>query len=169
MMPTFVESLGGEPAWHWLEGESLVNVLHGTQSDTARDIVIAEADYSRMPFLPKLNKGVHDSNMTMAFDGRYKLFHHPGERFQLFDLEQDPDELIDLGEDPGYAKVREQLVHQMLDWSASLKNRTPVSAQYMKSKQGLSFRQGILIGFWSADDVPEPRNINQRLKAGVRS
>jgi|GEM_PF-5461783 len=98
-----------------------------------------------MALVPTLNRGLDDCNMTMAFDGRYKLFHHPGERFQLFDLQEDPQELNDLGGDPGYAKVREQLMRQMLDWGASLKNRTPISKQYMKSQQGLSLRQGILM------------------------
>jgi len=163
MLPTFVESLGGSPAWHWLEGQSLVDILHGKRSGTDREIVVSEADYGRMPFFPRLDRTLDNCNMTMAFDGRYKLFHHPGLPSQLFDLREDPQELNDLGIDPGYAAVREQLKGQLLDWSASLKNRTPVSAEFMEKKRGLSFRQGILIGFWSSDEVPEERKLPEHL------
>ncbi|MGB7182150.1 MAG: sulfatase-like hydrolase/transferase [Burkholderiaceae bacterium] len=163
LLPTFVESLGGSPAWHWLEGQSLVDILHGKHSGTEREIIVAEADYARMPFFSRLDRTLDNCNMTMAYDGRYKLFHHPGLPSQLYDLQEDPQELHDLGGDPGYAAVREQLKGQLLDWSASLKNRVPVSAEMMKKKQGLSFRQGILIGFWASEDVPAERKIPEHL------
>lgn len=163
MLPTFVESLGGSPAWHWLEGESLVDILHGRKTGTDREFIVAEADYARMPFFKRLDRTVYDSNMTMAFDGRFKLFHHPGLPDQLFDLQEDPQELKDLGTDPGYAAIRSELKGRLLDWSASLKNRVPVSEEFMKKKQGLSFRQGILIGFWNSSEVPAERRIPEHL------
>ncbi len=46
----------------------------------------------------------------MIHDGRYKLIYYPvGNRFQLFDLREDPQELHDLGEDPGRAEIRQRL------------------------------------------------------------
>lgn len=163
MLPTFVESLGGQPAWHWLEGESLVDILHGKRAATNRKIIVAEADYARMPFFKSLDRSVYSSNMTMAFDGRYKLFHHPGLPDQLFDLQEDPNEFVDRGTDPALQTVRSQLKEQLLDWTACLKNRVPVSAELMKKKQGLSFRQGILIGFWNSSEVPDERRLPAHL------
>ncbi len=37
LAPTFVEVAGGEPAYHILEGESLLPILHGERKETQRD------------------------------------------------------------------------------------------------------------------------------------
>ncbi len=51
--------------------------------------------------------------------GRWKLVHHEGYRPQLFDLQSDPEELNDLGEDAGCEQVRRQLHERVLSgWSA---------------------------------------------------
>ena len=46
----------------------------------------------------------------MVHDGRHKLIYYPlGHRFQLFDLQEDPNELHDAADDTGYSNVRERL------------------------------------------------------------
>jgi arylsulfatase A-like enzyme len=46
----------------------------------------------------------------MVHDGRYKLIWYPaGNHFQLFDLEEDPQEMADLAGDPGHADIRARL------------------------------------------------------------
>ena len=46
----------------------------------------------------------------MVHDGRHKLIYYPvGNRFQLFDLQEDPNELRDVADDPGYSEVRTRL------------------------------------------------------------
>jgi len=46
----------------------------------------------------------------MIHDGRYKLIYYPaGNRVQLFDTQNDPCELRDLGDSPQHAKVRDHL------------------------------------------------------------
>ena len=42
----------------------------------------------------------------MLRDGHYKLVYYAGHPPQLFNLKEDPDELVDLGGDPSYAEVR---------------------------------------------------------------
>ena len=44
---------------------------------------------------------------------RWKFILHERFRPQLFDMENDPDELVDLGADPGYESVRRNL-HERL-------------------------------------------------------
>lgn len=45
------------------------------------------------------------SGGTMLRHGRWKYCHYVGERPQLFDLEADPEELVDLATDPALAEV----------------------------------------------------------------
>ena len=46
----------------------------------------------------------------MVHDGRHKLIYYPvGHRLQLFDLQEDPNELRDVADDPGYSDVRAHL------------------------------------------------------------
>ena len=45
--------------------------------------------------------------MRMIRKDRYKLIYYPvGNRFQLFDLISDPNEMIDLSEDPSYNEIK---------------------------------------------------------------
>ena len=63
--------------------------------------------------------GEHWENETasrMIRDARYKLIYYPlGNQFQLFDLDNDPDELHDLAHDPSLAEVRERLTCLLIE------------------------------------------------------
>ncbi len=51
----------------------------------------------------------------MAHDGRHKLIYYPtGNRLQLFDLAEDPDEMRDVSEEAGYAAVRHTLTERLV-------------------------------------------------------
>ncbi len=50
----------------------------------------------------------------MIHDGRHKLIYYPvGHFFQLFDLKEDPDELVDRYSDPAYADVLSRLTEML--------------------------------------------------------
>ena len=51
----------------------------------------------------------------MVRDTRHKLIYYPvGNRYNLFDLQNDPDEMRDLSEDPAHASVREDLTRVLV-------------------------------------------------------
>ena len=50
---------------------------------------------------------------------------YDGFRAQLFDLDNDPQELNDLGPDPAYAAEREQHAGHLFDWLAGMPRRIP--------------------------------------------
>ncbi len=55
-----------------------------------------------------------DRAMRMVRDDRYKLIWYPvGNRFQFFDLQDDPQELRDLANDPHHADTRKRLTESM--------------------------------------------------------
>lgn len=51
--------------------------------------------------------------MYMVRKGRWKYVHHVGYAPQLFDLQDDPGETVDLGESPAHAPVREALEREL--------------------------------------------------------
>lgn len=154
LIPTFIEALGGTPPRHLLEGRSLQPWLHGKAPAIWRDAVFSECDYARLGAAQALGRDPLEARMTMAFDGRWKFVHALGFAPMLYDLQEDPQELRDLGRDSGLATVRERMKDLMLDWSAMLRNRTAMDEVQMKSLTGKSARQGILIGFWNEAEVP---------------
>lgn len=166
LVPTLVEWAGGTPQWQWLEGQSLVPILHGpspknaaTNTQFIRPYVVAECDYSAMDFASELGRNSYNSRMTMLFDGRYKYIHCLGFSPMLYDLQEDPQERVDLGRDQDYSVVRSQLTEQMVDWSAGLKNRVTGSESMAEQRKGKSDQQGILIGYWQSNDVPQALQI----------
>ena len=90
LIPTFVEVTGSKPDTHILEGESLLPILHGVRTETLRDFVICEHDYSATP-VSHLNKiAVRDAVMFMVATKSWKLIHCEGGTVPYFDLEHDP-------------------------------------------------------------------------------
>ncbi|TRZ55732.1 MAG: phosphonate monoester hydrolase [Rhodocyclaceae bacterium] len=154
LIPTFIEALGGTPPRHLLEGLSLQPWLRGKAPAAWRDAVFSECDYARLPVRAALGRDPLEARMTMAFDGRWKYVHCLGFAPMLYDLQEDPQELHDLGRDPASASARERMKDLMLDWSAGLRNRTAIDDAQMKSLTGKSAHQGILIGFWNEAEVP---------------
>ena len=96
-MPTLLD-LCGIDIPETAEGLSMVG-------DSKREFLFGEA-----------GEDAHSSRMI--HDGRHKLIYYPvGHYFQLFDLQEDPHEMVDLFSDPAYADVlsamTETLVGQM--------------------------------------------------------
>ena len=52
--------------------------------------------------------------LAMIRQGRFKLNYSLGERAELYDLQDDPGEFNDLGENPAYDDVRETLQARLL-------------------------------------------------------
>ena len=57
----------------------------------------------------------NDRATRMAHNGRHKLIYYPvGNHFQLFDLQDDPDELHNLADEPACREIREDLSRKMI-------------------------------------------------------
>ena len=153
-LPTFLEALGLPSAEHRLEGRSLVPLLHGAQPAWRR-YAIAEYDYAfQAPARERLAQPIDRCRMTMVRSERWKYLAYDGFRPQLFDLENDPQELHDLGADPALAAVREEHLGYLFEWLRGLKRRTTISHQEIDLR-GQRFRYGepetekvVQIGVW---------------------
>ncbi len=104
LAPTLLEAAGLEVPY-LMQGKSLLPLLTG-QSDPGhhKDHVISEYN-DALAGTPTHSHG------TMYFDGRYKIVIYEGETFgELFDLESDPGEFVNLWDDPAYSALKSELV-----------------------------------------------------------
>jgi choline-sulfatase len=118
--PTLVDIAGGQPM-PGVRGQSLKGFLtgDGTVPDW-KDTAFAE-----------LGGLSGDAPGRMIRRGGWKLNHYHGyDRPQLFDLESDPGEWNDLGNDPTYAAIRDELFAEVTaDWSGEAVLRTLEATQ----------------------------------------
>ena len=84
----------------------------------------------------------------MVRDGRFKLVHYDGHAPTLHDLEDDPDELCDLADDPSLSDVRERLHARVLrGWDPGR----------IEAEMGIAAARSAMIRQWvRATCPPEP-------------
>jgi arylsulfatase A-like enzyme len=149
---TFLDYFGSPAKPHIIEGRSLNPLLHGDGKPARwREVAISEYDYATRFARVELGIEQEDARLIMAFDGRWKYIHCEGFRPVLFDLETDPEELTDLGEDPRFEDVRVRLFAAIGVWSRKHHNRITKSPEDIARMSGRE-PQGVLIGIWDEAD-----------------
>jgi arylsulfatase A-like enzyme len=150
---TFLDIAGGEPCDHILEGRSF---LPGRETDW-RKFAISEYDFSTSGAASTLGLAPKDCRLFMVVSQRWKFMHSEGGfRPMLFDLENDPDELNDLGASDAHADVIAELYSALFDWARRQSQRTTVSdAQINARRQGGSEEVGVLIGIFGDENIPD--------------
>ena len=133
---------------HILEGKSLVPLLYGNLEDSWRDAVFCEMDYSIRHARNTLSKPVDKCRAYMVRDKRWKYAYFNGFDPQLFDLEKDPKELNDLGNDPKYKEIREDMFRKLFEWMSQRQIRKTLSKDEIASRTGSSKKRGYLFGVW---------------------
>jgi len=155
LAPTFMSALGCEPKPHIIEGRDLFPLLHGKDSFTRR-YVISEHDYHWSDMARSLDMPQEDAHTTMIFDGRWKYIRCEGFRPVLFDLDTDPDEVIDLGasDDPIHVEVRTRMEAALLTWATQHHTRITATPRVL-ANQTRAAEDGILIGFWDETEFED--------------
>jgi arylsulfatase A-like enzyme len=163
LAPTFIDYLGGTPPYHILEGRSLMPLLRG-KSPPWRKVVFSEYDYSMQDVRLKLNQPIEQCRLFMVFDGRWKYIHVSGFRPMLYDLESDPLEFADRGDDPACAEVIARLQAALFEWALHPKMHitTPNAKIAAYADNQMQVKGGILIGIW---DEAELAAIRARIEA----
>jgi len=157
LLPTFIEFAGGTVPGHVLEGRSLLPLLRGAVPPDWRDLAVSEFDYSFRRFAREtLGRDVNECGTWMLRSARWKYVFCEGFRPLLFDLAADPDELVDLGGDPGHAGICAEFEGRLFEWLRRRKRHVTISDADIAAWTDRAMSYGIKIGFWSeAETVRE--------------
>jgi arylsulfatase A-like enzyme len=147
LIPTFVDVCGGAPYPHRLEGRSLMPLLRGGEAGSWRDMAFSEADYSFLEAGTILNVGATGGRAFMALGERWKYIHYENFRPQLFDMDNDADELHDLGESAEHADVRADMHERLFQWLRNRRTRTSMDDESVVKRAGKK-PKGLKIGEW---------------------
>ena len=150
LLPTFIEFAGGQINHERLEGHSWMPLLRSQKAPPDwRQYAISESDYSHRGIHNLLNIAPYDCRAVMIRSERWKYIHYNLFQPQLFDLDNDPTELNDLGDDPAYQKIREQMQLMLIDWRRRLKPRVGMAYDNLANLGPESTENdGIIIGRW---------------------
>jgi len=157
LLPTFVDAAGGNANAldHVLEGHSLMPLLHGSGSPWPRKHVICEYDFSMRPAADLLGMDTSQARMFTVATKEWKLIHFgAGLRPMLFDLVSDPDELRDLGGEPGHEEIVGELYAILNEWARRPSQRTTVANESLLAYRKKPSTKGVMIGVVEEGDVP---------------
>ena len=154
LAPTFIEYFGGEVQPHVIEGRSLEPWLHG-DTPPWRSYCVSEYDYATRDARVALGIDQNDARLAMIFDGRFKYIHVEGMRPLLFDLETDPEEVVELGANPDYADHIKRLAALHFEWSRQHHTRTTLSADTIEKMTAAREPPGILIGYANRKELED--------------
>ena len=150
LLPTFVEYAGANICHERVEGCSLMPLLRSQTAPAGwRRYAVSEIDYAERAARTLLNLPPYDCRAIMIREQRWKYIHHNRFRPQLFDLREDPRELVDLGEDPACENVRRDMQQLLIDWRRRQKPRVGISYDDLAAMgPDLDESQGFVIGRW---------------------
>ncbi len=157
LLPSFIDFAGGklEDQAHRLEGASLLPLLRSQVVQNWRDYAVSEIDFHSTYFSDELNIPATECRAYMLFDKRYKYIFYEHFRPQLFDLQEDPHELNDLGESEHHKPIRADLHEKLFTWLRRRKTRVTVDNNWMRAKKGSDFEKkiGMFIGYYNQEDL----------------
>ncbi|HKU98589.1 MAG TPA: alkaline phosphatase family protein [Vineibacter sp.] len=150
VVPTTLDALGLPPSRHLIEGRSLLPLTRATMPPQSvwREAVFSELDYSFREARRLLGRHPRDCRAFMVRTDRWKYVWWQDFPPQLFDLADDPAEMVDHGRDPGYATARQELHARLFDWMRGRKTRVTVDDAYVEARTASHKKHGIFFGVW---------------------
>lgn len=147
VLPTLLDALGIAIPCHRIEGRSLQPLLF-QQHNSWRNTVYSELDYSYRRSRLLLNRTPHDSRAWAIRTERWYYVYWMDLPEQLFDLENDPHQLQDLGRSYSHQAIRDTLRQELLVWFSQLKRRTTVTTAAIEKGTDAYKKAGVFFGQW---------------------
>ena len=108
-----------------------------------------------------------EARLFMVADKKWKFMHSegPDHPVMLFDLINDPDELIDLGVNPDYKEIIDMMYERLGRWARRASQRETKSDNDIIIEKGISSRKGIVFGAYDGTEIDEEELVSYRGKA----
>lgn len=127
LAPAILELAEATPS-RQMQAQSVLPVLEG-KPWKGRDVVFSE--HARDTVLQSTDC------MTMLRTKKWKLVHFvDSDQGQLFDMENDPQEMANLWAKPQFAQIRQELIFEMLNWRTSSACFQPTPSEPWLDKEG---------------------------------
>jgi len=128
VMPTILDWLETEIPEE-CDGRSLLPFLQGNIPENWRKEVHWEYDFREIgSFQPMIEEqfglSPDQCSLTVLRDDHYKFVHMTALNPLLFDLQKDPEEFVNLADDPGYQDIMLEYAQKMLSWQMLHRDRT---------------------------------------------
>ncbi len=125
--PTILDYFG-IPVPKLIEGKSFIPILYNTDTDKTDDVFI---EFNRYEIDHDGFGGYQP--LRAVYDGRYKLVINLMVSDELYDLEKDPDEMVNLINESEYTDIRNRLHDKILDFMN--RTRDPFRGYYWERRQ----------------------------------
>jgi hypothetical protein len=110
---------------------------------------VSEIDYSFREARATLGQDPRRCRGTMLFDGRWKCIFWDDYRPQLYDLQENPSETIDMHDDSRAKSVCREFGDRMFEWVRERKTTVTLpNERILISERDILPRHGIKIGIW---------------------
>ena len=148
LLPTFIEANDLKVPNARLEGKSLMPIINNSQTKPLRDYVFSEFDYGIYQVREKLKVNINDAKIFMIRDKNWKFVYYKGFDPQLFDLQNDPEEFLDLGKSQKHKGIIEGMKEKLFQRLINRRNRISISDEAYSIMRDDENEKGIIIGEW---------------------
>ncbi|MBQ0958283.1 sulfatase-like hydrolase/transferase [Ideonella sp. 4Y11] len=148
VVPTILDALGMAIPQHRIEGRSLLPLTRGTAPADWRDTTVSELDFAYKAARLRLGLAPDQCQAWSLRTPRWRYVYWQSAPEQLYDLQADPDQFVDLGRSAATEGVRQAFRCQLLAWLAARKRRTTVSLEQIERGTDNHKKAGVFFGQW---------------------
>ena len=149
ILPTILDYMGVPVPTHRVEGRSLLPGIRSEPgSQSWREAAFSEIDYALYKARQTLGVAPEKARAYMLRTDRWKYVWYKGFRQQLFDLQNDPQELEDLGESAAHAGILSEHQGLLLERFTDRRNRVTMSDADVEARTDGARKVGVIIGEW---------------------
>ncbi|MBQ0929579.1 sulfatase-like hydrolase/transferase [Ideonella alba] len=148
VVPTILDALGMAIPQHRIEGRSLLPLTRGQTLPSWRDTTVSELDFAYKAARRRLGLAPDQCQAWSLRNARWRYVYWQSAPEQLYDLQADPDQFVDLGRSAATEGVRQAFRGQLLAWLAARKRRTTVSLEQIERGTDNHKKAGVFYGQW---------------------